>query len=163
MGRRRIISGVEILGAALLLMSFTYDITNAPAISIPRLLIADTDASHPIFQDDEIMAAYTVDSIGVFPPVGQGISITYGEPSYRRAAAVLLDVLAANKSRLASALEVLDIKLDPSRAAKELRATAKQLRDTEADSGAFAIAEMVNTSFAARERTWKQLLRIFGG
>ena len=159
--RRWYTSGVA--SAALLLMSFTYDIANAPQISIPRLLVADTDATHPIFQDDEILAAYTVDSIAVFPPVGQGIAISYGNVSYRRAAAVLLDVLAANKARLASALEVLDIKLDASKASKELRATAQQLRDTEADSGAFAIAEMVNTSFAARERTWKQLLRINGG
>lgn len=163
MGLRRWMISGEVAGAALLLMSFTYDIANAPQISIPRLLVADTDATHPIFQDDEILAAYTVDSIAVFPPIGQGIAITYGSPSYRRAAAVLLDVLAANKARLAAALEVLDIKLDPSKAAKELRATAQQLRDTEADSGAFAIAEMVNTSFTARERTWKQLLRIFGG
>jgi hypothetical protein len=145
-------------------MSFTYSFGANPVIDYPRLIIADTDAAQPIFQDEEVMSAYQIDSMVMFIPVGQGSPVQVNaQPSSRRAAAVLLDSLAANKARLASALKVLDIQIDSTKAAKELRDTAKELRDTEANSGNFAITEMVQTQFAARERVWKQLLRIFGG
>jgi hypothetical protein len=145
-------------------MSFSYNMGANPVIDYPRLIIADTDSTHAIFQDEEIMSAYNIDSMVMFIPVGQGSPVQVNTaPSARRAAATLLDSLASNKARLASALMVLDIKIDSTKAAKELRDSAKALRDTEADSGNFAITEMVQTQWAARERVWKQLLRIFGG
>ena len=162
MKRRRLV--VRTAGAVLLCMSFSYQLGANPVIDYPRLLIADTDSTHPIFQDEEVMSAYNIDSVVMFIPIGSGsasqINIT---PSARRAAAVLLDALASNKARLAAALKVLDISVDGTKAAIELRNSAKALRDTEANSGNFAITEMVQTQWAARERVWKQLLRIQGG
>lgn len=145
-------------------MSFSYQLGANPTIDAPRMLIADTDATHAIFQDEEILMASNVDQIQAYIPNGQGaLAVVSSQPSARRVAAVLLDALAANKARLSAALKVLDINVDSTKAAVELRATAQQLRDTEMNSGNFAITEMVQDQWGARERVWKQLLRIFGG
>jgi hypothetical protein len=145
-------------------VSFSYNFGANPPIDYPRLLIADTDSTHAIFQDEEITAANNIDFMVMYIPNAQGANTQpMVQPSARRTAAVLLDALAANKARLSAALKVLDINVDSTKAAVELRATAKQLRDTEAMSGNFAITEMVQDQWAARERVWKQLLRIFGG
>src|SRR5712671_2120262 len=119
---------------------FTYDFTTQPVLSMVRLLVGDTvDAGH-IWEDAEINAVLQMES-------SQGLYIgltgyTVVPPqvySPRRAAAALLDGLASNKGRLSGALMVLDIKIDGSTAATSLRDTAQSLRDTEAESGAFAI------------------------
>jgi hypothetical protein len=142
-------------------MSFSYNLGANPAIDYPRLLIADTDSTHPIFQDEEINSASAIDAVVFFPAVQSGIAgPTTGTASPRRTAATLLDALAANKARLSAALEVLDIKLDASKAAKALQDQAKALRDTEMNSGAFGIAELYLDQFTGRQRIWKQLLRI---
>lgn len=143
-------------------MSFTYNFGANLQIDAPRMMVGDTDSTHAIFQDEEILMAYQIDQAICVNPVAVLAIQTFGNVSFRRAAAVLLDALAANKARLASALEVLDIKIDASKAAKELRATAQCLRDTEMNSGIFGIAEQYNTEFAGRERIWKQLLRLQG-
>lgn len=141
-------------------MSATYQFGANPAIDYPRMLIADTDVANPIFQDSEILSAYVIDNVFVIVPAGSPtVNSAVGTPSYRRAAATLLDMLAANKSKLLGALQVLDIKLEFGLASKELREQAKGLREVEANSGNFAIVEMVPNTFAARERVWKQLLR----
>ncbi len=142
-------------------MGATYQFGANPQIDYPRLLIADTDMTLPIFQDSEILAAYVIDMpFMIVPASGPTVNAAIGTPSYRRAAAVLLDALASNKARLASILNVLDVKIDASSAATLLREQAQALRDTENNNGSFAIAEMVPNNFAARERVWKQLLRI---
>jgi hypothetical protein len=146
---------------AIFVMSFSYQFGANPQIDYPRLMVGDTDSTKPIFDDLEILSAYQIDQAVCFPAVSTLVSQTWGTPSYRRAAAVLLDALAANKARLSAALEVLDIKIDAGKAAIQLRASAQQLRDTEADSGIFAIAEQYNDQFSGRERIWKQLLRIY--
>lgn len=143
-------------------MGATYNFGNNPQIDYPRLMVGDTDTTKPIFDDLEVLAAYQIDLAICFPAVATLVSQSYGTPSYRRAAAVLLDALAANKARLSSALEVLDIKLDASKAAQELRKQAQALRDTEANSGIFAIAEQYLDQFSGRERIWRQLLRLQG-
>jgi hypothetical protein len=129
------------------------------------MLIADTDSVHPIFQDSEIQMAllmntssYLYASMGQFfgpPPV----NVT----STLRAAALLLDSLASNKARLAAIVELLDVKLSADKAAIQLRAQAKEFRDLENNSGSFAIAEMVNDQFQARERVGRQFLRLEAG
>jgi hypothetical protein len=145
-------------------MSFSYTFGANPPIDYVRLLIADTDAATAIFQDEEIQSAYVIDSIVMIIPVGQGSPTSIqGAVSYRRAAATLLDSLASDRARLASALKVLDVNIDTTKAAAELRNSAKAMREVEENSGNFAITEMVQTQWAARERVWKQLLRIFGG
>ncbi len=113
-------------------MGATYQFGANPQIDYPRLLIADTDMTLPIFQDSEILAAYVIDMpFMIVPASGPTVNAAIGTPSYRRIAAGLLDCLAA-----------------------------QALRDTENNNGSFAIAEMVPNNFAARERVWKQLLRI---
>ena len=97
----------------------------------------------------------------MFPTAAGGITTPQVYSVYR-AAALLLDALAANKSRLASVNKLLDVELSAGEAAKELRATAKEYREVEQNGGAFAISEWVGDSFSARERIWHQLLRING-
>jgi hypothetical protein len=82
--------------------------------------------------------------------------------SYYRAAALLLDALAANKALLSSVTKLLDVSLSPDKAAIQLRTTADDYRDIAANDGSFAIAEMVVNQFSERERLWKQMLRIEG-
>ena len=143
-------------------MSWTYDFTNSPVVANVRLLVADTDQTTPIFQDEEINAALSIESsqsiiVGL---TGYSPSVPVAQVySYRRAAALLLNSLAANKSRLGGALKVLDIDMDLSKAAAALRDTAKQYIDQEADAGYFAVSEMVQDSFSMRERLWKMLYR----
>ena len=140
-------------------MAATYQFGANPPIDYPRLLVADTDVTKAIFQDSEILAASQTDIISVWPPVG--IKRTISTPSYRRVAAVLLESLASNASRLGSALKLLDIDVDTRSAAKDLRATAQALRDAEANAGAFAMVEMNNSEFASRERTIKMFMRLY--
>ncbi len=156
-------SAVGLIGlAALSIMSFTYDFTAAPDISTVRLLVSDTDAAHPIFQDVEVTAALNVESSqGVIVGLtGYSPSIPVSQIySYRRSAALLLNALAANKARLASALKVLDISVDSTKAAAALQQLAKDYIDQEASAGYFSVAEMVQDSFSMRERLWKMLYR----
>lgn len=151
-------------------MSFTYNPAALDALSITRLLVADTDSTNPIFSDDEVNAALYAESSQQLFISAQAISsgITASPPipqvfSYWRAAALLLDALAANKSRLAAINELLDVKISAEKASQELRATAKEYRERENNAGHFAIAETVYDVFGARERVWKQLLRLYAG
>lgn len=151
-------------------MSFTYTPGANDPLSSVRLLVADTDSTHPIFTDDEVNLALFQESsqqlfvsaqaissgMSVSPPIPQVLSVW-------RAAALLLDSLAANKARLAAVNELLDVKLSADKASQALRDTANEYREREENAGHFAIAEMVMDIFASRERVWKQLLRLYGG
>ncbi len=149
---------------------FTYNFTTDLLLSRVRLLVADTDSSSPIFEDDEVMQAlYVESSQGLYisgqaattaaPVANPGIPQVY---SIYRAAALLLDAIAANKSRLASVVQILDVKLAPSEAAKMLREQAKGYRELEENAGHFAIAEWVLDGFTARERVVNQWMRLYG-
>lgn len=146
---------------------WTYDFNSAPDISRVRLLVADTDSAHPVFSDDEVNAALQMESSqGIFTSGMSTSAAVQGRIppqmySHRRSAALLLDALASDKSRLGAVNSLLDIKIQPEKAAQELRATAKEYRDAEANMGHFAIAEMVVDQFQARERVWKMLLRLY--
>ena len=142
---------------------FTYDFTINPAISNVRLLVGDTDAANPVFSDDEVNAALQAESsqnmiLGLAgfspnPPVPQVYS-------YRRSAAWLLNALAGNLSRLGSVISsLLDVKLAPGVASKELRSQAQALIDQEASSGQFAVSELTVNQFSMRERLDAMLLR----
>ncbi len=141
-------------------MAFTYDFTTQPVLSMVRLLVGDTVEAGHIWEDVEVNAMLQMESSqGLYIGL-TGYTVTPPQVySVRRAAAALLDGLASNRGRLAGALMVLDIKIDGKSAAASLRDTAQALRDTEADSGAFAIAEMVENSFTRRERFWNQIAR----
>ncbi len=170
-------SAVVFLRAAALLLfmpytpTFTYQGGANPTIDYIRLLVSDTqqfapDGTTPIFVfgDSEIQAAYVIEqNVWMSPQFFSGVmgQTTEQNPpvSYRRVAATLLDALAANKSRLASIKQMLDVKLDSSDAAIQLRETAQALRDTEDNSGAFVIIEQVNDEWSFRDRFWKTIQR----
>ena len=79
--------------------------------------------------------------------------------SYLRVAALALDALAANKSRLASIKQLLDVRLDSTDAAIQLRATAAEYRDVDDNNMAFVIIEQCHDVASFRERWWKQVQR----
>lgn len=149
-------------------MSFTYDFTANLLLSQVRMLVPDTDATHPIFNDDEVnQALYLTSSQGLYVAAqaaagGSNRNTTPLIYSVRMAAALLIDALASNKAKLAVVEQILDVKIDPSRAQKALHEQAECLRDQERKLGSFAIAEVVTDSFSARERWYAQILRIEG-
>lgn len=144
-------------------MAFTYDFTNFPVISTVRLLVSDTNAAQPIFSDDEINGALNVESSqGIIVGLsGYSPSVPVKQVySYRRAAALLLNALAANKARLASITGLLDVKLDAGKASDALMKLAKQYIDQEASAGYFSVAEIVPNNFSMRERLVAMLYRV---
>ncbi len=148
-------------------MSFSYQFGANPAIDYPRLLISDTQELNHIFEDSEINAAYQINaaqfqsSMFFSPPAGRNLP---SQPiAYLRCAALLLDALAANKSRLSSITQLLDVKLSPQFAAKALRDQAQAYRDVDDNSGAFMIIEQVPTVWAFYDRFWNQQQRQTGG
>ena len=147
-------------------MSFTYDLANNPTVAYIRLLIADTDEATPIFSDEEIMGAYAI-AASVFQSGafysgvrGSGRTTLPSSPvSYFRVAAVLLDALAANKSRLAGITKLLDVELSPAQAATALAKKAEDYRKVDDESGAFAVIEQCTTVWGFRDRYFKTLQR----
>lgn len=144
-------------------MAFTYDFDTEPAISYVRLLVSDTDSTNFVFSDAEVTAAFTIQqsqfqSAQFFtPPVGRNLPAT--PLSYLRVAALLLDAMASNSSKLAMFTRILDVEMAPQNAAKMLREQAKTYRETDDDSGAFFIIEQVNNGWALRDRYWAQIQR----
>ena len=151
--------------------TFSYGYGTNAVIDPIRLLVSDTQEFGPdgvtpvwVWADQEIQMAYNIQA-GAFqssqfwsPPSGQ-FTLPTTPVSQLRVAALLLDALAANTSRLATIKQVLDVKLDSSDAAIQLRATAAEYRTVEDESGAFAIIEQVNDVFSFRDRFWKQVQR----
>lgn len=154
----------DVRGATL---SFSYQFGNYPAIDYPRLLISDTQEQNHVFEDSEILAAYAINaaqfqsSMFFSPPAGRNLP---SQPiSYLRCAALLLDALAANKARLSSITQLLDVKLSPQFARKALADQAQAYRDIDDNSGAFMIIEQCPTSWAFYDRFWNQWQRQSGG
>jgi hypothetical protein len=149
-------------------MSFTYDFTTAPLLSQVRMLVPDTVAPG-IFSDAEVNQAIAIESSqglyasGMADSTGTSVPPPVQVYSIRRAAALLVDCLAGSSARLAIIQQALDVKLDHAKASDALRTYAEALRDTEMNSGAFAIAEMALDPFSARERVYKQILRLYPG
>lgn len=155
-------------------MSFSYNFGANPPIDYIRLLISDTqetDGGSPavniyIFEDSEIMAAYQIQAAqfqsSQFFSGAMGRNLPSQPVSYLRVAALLLDSLASNKSRLSSLVEVLDVKLDPSKASKSLRDQAAAYRETDDNAGAFMIIEQCNDQWSFRQRYWNEVQRQVG-
>lgn len=142
-------------------MSFSYQLGANPTIDVPRLLVADTVSDGHIFEDEEIlMMTNFVCPAASIVPAGGGQATINGTPSYRYIAAALLEALAANKAKLANALKVLDIQVNTQSASQELKDLADRYRQAEQENGGFAIVEQTVDQFAARERLWKQMLRL---
>jgi hypothetical protein len=157
------------MGSAVLhFMAFSYsncDGTN-DRIDYVRLLISDTVATNHIFEDSEIEGAYRIQGAtwqtGMFYSGSGGAFLPSSPVSYYRVAALLLDAIASNKSRLSSITQLLDVKLSPEAAAKSLRDMAECYRDMDDNSGAFAIVEQVQNPWSFRDRVWKQYQRLQG-
>jgi hypothetical protein len=148
-------------------VSFTYDFDNNPTVGYIRLLIADTDSANPIFSDEEITAAYriqqsTFQSSMKYSSGSSGAILPSTPVSYLRVAALLLDALAANKSRLSSITQLLDVKLNPDKASSALRDQATQYRTVDDESGAFMVIEQCTTSFGFLDRFYKTVQRQAG-
>jgi hypothetical protein len=144
-------------------MAFTYDFDLEPAISYVRLLISDTDSQNFVFEDAEITAAFSIQqsqfqSAQFYTPPA-GANLPASPVSYLRVAALLLDAMAANSSKLAMFTRILDVEMAPQNAAKMLREQAAQYRTTDDESGAFMIIEQVNNGWNLRDRYWKQIQR----
>jgi hypothetical protein len=148
---------------------FTYDFATQPLLSTVRMMIPDTDPDNALFSDVEVNQAIFIESSqglyasGQAVPGGVAVPVPGQTYSVRRAAALLVDCIAGNWSKLAIIQAMLDVKLDGPKAAEALRAHAQGLRDTEANSGAFAIAEWVLDPKTAQERVYKQMLRLYPG
>lgn len=147
-----------------LLMSFSYNLGANPPIDYVRLLISDTQSVNHVFEDEEITSAANI-TAGVWQSSMQysGVSGVATLPTtpvnYLRTAAILLDALAANKARLASIKQLLDVKLDSSDASIQLRATAQEYRNVDDDSMAFVIIEQCTNEWTFRDRFWAQWQR----
>ena len=147
-------------------MAFSY-IPGTPVFFV-RLLIPDTDAVSPIFSDEEIQSFLLINQLtwqsSMYYSYHAGSQQLPLPPSnFLRAAALALNTLAGNASRLACIQQLLDVKLSPEKAAKALQDTAQRYLDMDDNSGAFAIAEQVTTSWAFRDRWLAMLQRQTGG
>ena len=146
-----------------------------PPIDYIRGLVSDTVEFAPdgvtpvyIFSDQEIQMFTAMQSQALgwqstqyySPPAGA--FLPSAPTGYLRIAATMLNALASNQSRLASIKKLLDVQLDSSDAAIQLRDTAQMYLDMDDNSGAVAIIEMVNDYFSFRDRFWKQVQRQSG-
>jgi len=96
-----------------------------------RLLIPDTDAVSPIFSDEEIQSFLLINQLtwqsSMYYSYHAGSQQLPLPPSnFLRAAALALNTLAGNASRLACIQQLLDVKLSPEKAAKALQDTAQR-------------------------------------
>lgn len=147
-------------------MSFTY-IYGTPIFYV-RLLIPDTNAASPIFQDNEIQGFLDINTMiwqsSMYYSYQGGLQNLPLSPSnLMRAAALALNALAGNSSRLAAVVGLLDVKLSPAAAAKALQDTAQRYLDMDDNSGAFALYEQCTTEWGLRDRWISQLQRQTGG
>lgn len=128
-------------------MSFTYDL--ATDIGVVRLIVSDTNASEPLFQDAELQAFLTLES-----------------GDLKMAAAQAIDAIATNEALTQKVIRILDLQTNGAALAQTLRAHAKDLRYqvlqdmAAAEAGTdFDWAEQVTNTFGERERIIDQALR----
>lgn len=93
---------------------FTYD-PSTPVGSI-RLMISDVDGNNPVFKDTEIQRFYTLAASNIW-----------------LAAAQALDTIAANEVMISKVIRTLDLQVDGSKVAAELRANAATMREQAAN------------------------------
>ncbi len=144
-------------------MSFSYGAGLNPPIDYVRLLIPDTNPLRYAFQDSELMAFYAIQQntfqSSQFWSYPGGAYLPSSPVSYFRVAAIALGVLASNGAKLSAITQILDVKLDASKAAVMFRDQAKYYRDVDDDSGAFVIIEQCQNGWAYKDRWIKQMMR----
>ena len=145
-------------------MSFTY--IPGTTIFYIRSLIPDTVAPG-IFSDEEITGFQAINSMTwqssmYYSYQGGAINLPCTPSNILRAAAIALNVLAGNSSRLSAVIGLLDVKLSAT-VGDQLRKQAQAYLDLDDNSGAFAIFEQTGTVWAFRDRWINQLQRQTGG
>ena len=149
---------------------FTYDFDTNLRVANVRLLISDTintDAQPAIFSDTEINAFYNIQQStfqsSMFFSGSAGRDLPYSPVSTLRVAALALDSLASNASRLSAITKLLDVSLSPKEAAVSLRDQAMQYRTTDDESGAMVLFEQATTVWGFAQRFWNQYQRQTAG
>ena len=125
-------------------MTWTYDPTTD--LGKMRLLIADTDSSRQIMEDEDLQAFIAISG------------------HYWPGAAMALDSIATNEVLTQKVLTIMGTSTDGAKVAKELRARAMQLRADFKNFGpttelGFATAEMPDGAFSREEMLLKQYMR----
>lgn len=144
-------------------MSFTYN--PGTTIFYIRSLIPDTSAPG-IFSDEEIAGFQTINQMTwqssmYYSYQGGAQQLPCTPSNILRAAAIALNVLAGNSSRLSTVVGLLDVKLSAT-VGDQLRKQAQAWLDMDDNSGAFAIFEQCGTVWAFRDRWINQLQRQAG-
>jgi len=114
---------------------FTYDL--ATDIGKVRMLIADTDAAAYDFDDDEVQVALTQEG-----------------DSLKRAAALLLLSLAANRSRLTVSVRRGSVSEDLTKLAADLRAQAAALVEQAAADEDVPLSAIISPSYETFSYDW---------
>src|SRR5688572_3414425 len=143
---------------------FTYRYGANPRIDYVRMLIGDTVCEGHIFEDSEIESAYAIQAAQFQSSMLYDNLQSPGLPatpvSYLRVAALLMDSLASNRTRLMGVTKLLDVTLSDSLSvARGLRDQANQWREVEDNSGAFVIVEQCHTIGGFLQRFYSQIQR----
>jgi hypothetical protein len=148
--------------------------TNFP-IDYVRLLIPDTGGNTNlpnngfIFSDQEILAFLQVNLLqgwqsSMFWSGLAGRFLPTYPSSFFHAAALALNSLAGNQARLMLIAQLLDVRpQNVAQVVSAIQAVAQRYLDMDDNSGAFAIAEQVQTSWNFIDRYWSQVQRQSGG
>lgn len=125
-------------------MAYTYNLTTD--IGKVRLKSADRfldDSSKYIFTDEEIQAFLDLENDSIL-----------------RAAASAVEAIAQDENLVKGKIKILDLQLDSTAVAKEMRQYAKSLREQAAENEDFTFdyAEMADNTFAIREQVAKDRL-----
>lgn len=122
-------------------MTYTYDL--ATDRGRVRLQIPDHDEAALVFQDEEIDALLAI------------------EASVSGAVALALETIASSEALTLKVIQLLDVRTDGAKLAAELRARAQAIRSRigEADTSAFAVAQLVYDDFSLAEHLRNEALR----
>lgn len=157
----------------------TYTYNNCDGTNIPgdfvRVLIPDTGGNTNlpnngfIFSDQEILAFININQFqgwqsSMFWSFYAGRFLPKYPANFFRAAALALNSIAGNQARLLAIASLLDVKLqNVQQVVAAIQATAQRYLDMDDNSGAFAIAEQVQTTWNFINRYWSQVQRQSGG
>lgn len=126
-------------------MTHTYALPIASDTHRVRLLLPDTRTPGHVLEDEEIEALLEMEG---------------DDP--KLATARGLELIASDRAMVQGYTRILDIQVDGTKVAAELRARAKALREEVAAGNtelAFDLAEFPHGIFAEREYAWNEALR----
>lgn len=121
-------------------MTYTYDL--ASAVGQVRLLIRDNNDQGAVFDDEELTALLTLEDDAVI-----------------LAAARALEVIGGSETRTAKRIRLLDLTVDGTAVAEDLRRTAQRWREEFYAGLLPETAELVTGPATLREHLWNEALR----